>query len=265
MKNILVLGSRGMLGQMVTRFFTNDLGYNLIEYNHRFELESLSNHIQFFQNLRDTVVVNCIGRIKQKSSDPSSLFFTNSYLPSFLIYYLDESNLFVLPSTDCVFQGFNETPYRKMGFRDASDDYGISKILAEDVTLRAKNFIILRVSIIGPDSHSTAGLMSWFLNLNKSNAIDGYVNHMWNGITTLEWCKQLELCLRNNLYGLHQLGTNEPISKYHLLQLLNTQYNRNITINPVEHDVNLRRVLIPDRASRNIEVQIEEIRNYYEK
>ena len=74
MKNIIVLGSKGMLGQMVCLYFSKN-GYNIIEFNSRFTEDNSNLYFTELNKLKDGFVINCIGRIKQKSEDAFNLFF----------------------------------------------------------------------------------------------------------------------------------------------------------------------------------------------
>ena len=71
--------------------------------------------------------------------------------------------------------------YDETSFTDADDAYGMSKVVGE---VKASNKIITRASIIGPEQGEGKSLLNWFLN-TKDEALNGFKNHHWNGITTL--------------------------------------------------------------------------------
>jgi dTDP-4-dehydrorhamnose reductase len=189
-KKIIVLGSKGMLGQMVIKYF-GALGYSTIEFNERISEHTIFPIIKSINKLDDSVVINCIGKIKQKSDDVFTLLWSNSILPMELSRSLKKTHFLIQPSTDCVFTGNRAQSYDVNDFNDAEDVYGWSKSLGEHVLQHRTNTLIVRVSIIGPDYNSDKGLLSWFLNLEEGSTVNGFTNHFWNGITTLEWCKRI--------------------------------------------------------------------------
>ena len=69
-----------------------------------------------------------------------------------------------------------------------NDDYGLSKLKATDFIMdygvRTK---MIKTSIIGPELNSKASMLCWFLSNEDGSQINGYSNHMWNGITTFSF------------------------------------------------------------------------------
>jgi dTDP-4-dehydrorhamnose reductase len=265
---VIVLGPNGMLGQMVCSYFSN-LGYEVIKFEDRFDEQ---NHYFFIQKLNtypDSIIFNCIGRIKQKSDNSKELFFCNSILPLELSNSLKSGHFLIQPSTDCVFSGSKGSFYSLIDDKDAFDNYGWSKSLGEAAVINRNNSLVIRVSIIGIDQHSDKGLLSWFLNNKEGDLINGFVNHYWNGITTLEWCKKLHEILQKTNYfkdiktSLIQLGTIEALSKYDLLNIFQDIFSTKYCIRPLEVEY-LNRCLEPSISSKKIEMQIEELRNYCE-
>lgn len=267
-KKIILLGSKGMLGQMVKRFFIKE-GYEIIEYNKRFDENTIHNYIDEINSMESSVVVNCIGRIKQKSDTAYDLLLSNSIFPLELSRSLKSDHLLIHPSTDCVFDGISKKPYSIKDKHTAVDIYGISKSLGETALMSRSNTLILRVSIIGPDVNSSKGLLSWFLNNNTHSELNGYTNHLWNGITTLEWCEKLLLILHDqNLLKdlleqkIIQLGTEETYSKYDMLLLFNRVFNKNFTIAPFHASTTINRCLKPELISMSLEMQLQRL-NFY--
>src|ERR1035437_8494613 len=233
-KTIVVLGPHGMLGQMVVSWFSHK-GYRVIPYEGRFEENSKWLFLNSLNEQEDVIVINCIGKIKQKSTNELDLIWSNSILPLALCEHLKRSVCLIHPSTDCVFDGLTDTPYATNSVPNALDSYGWSKRLGECALSNRPNTFILRVSIIGPDKNPEGkGLLAWFLS-NKAGAhLNGFTNHLWNGITTLEWCQQVEKIIHNNIPArpceLIQLGTKEYFTKYQMLELFQKIYQTDFTI-----------------------------------
>ena len=104
--------------------------------------------------------------------------------------------------------------------------------------------IITRASIIGPEQGEGKSLLNWFLN-TKEDALNGFKNHHWNGITTLNYakivCGMIEENYKEN--GLLHLIPEDIVNKYDLLKLFSKYFDKEILINSVEADVEIDRKL----------------------
>jgi dTDP-4-dehydrorhamnose reductase len=261
---MLVLGAQGMLGQMAHRYFIGKAGLSVTALNIRYEI---SNHKEFIQHVnshRADVVLNCIGLIKQHHPASRALFDINARLPGHLVAGLSADTVLVHPSTDCIFKGTQPRMYNVDQPHDADDDYGISKSMGElAVALRPRTMLI-RTSIIGPDARPNGqGLMAWFMRQGRGTAVNGYTNHLWNGITTLEWCKVVDALLEEargyDRALTVQPGLIQPVSKYELLILMNKIFCRGIEVCPREDPQSVNRSLLPSFAAPAIEHQLQEI------
>jgi dTDP-4-dehydrorhamnose reductase len=266
MKRIIILGANGMLGQMV-KFYFESKGYSIIVHDVRFNEQTIFNFVQELNNYDSGIVINCIGRIKQKSDLPYDLFLSNTLLPLEMSRSLDEKHLLIHPSTDCVFNGSKITPYNINDRHDANDIYGISKSLGERSIAGKKNSIIVRVSIVGLDNLSNKGLLGWFLSQPTGTTLKGFINHKWNGITTLEWCKQIENLLekrisQKNGTKLIQLGTKKVYSKYDMLICFQKVFGTNYNILEFEDKLSINRSLKPNLISNDLEIQLTEMRDF---
>jgi len=261
-REILVLGHRGMLGQMVQYYFQK-IGYQVNKVEQRYTKENHKAFIGEIKACQSPFIINCIGSIKQKTTDVGDLVWTNAILPLDLINEIGDNQILVQPTTDCVFSGVKGDFYSAEDYPDAADDYGWSKRLGEAALLNKKNALIIRVSIIGLDnSAEPKGLLGWFLNNEKGANLKGYKNHLWNGITTLEWCKQAEKLmtqLEGNTGRIIQLGTSEFYSKFKMLQLFQEYFKTDFLIGGVELPDAVDRRLRPEILSISIQSQLREL------
>jgi dTDP-4-dehydrorhamnose reductase len=262
MKKIIILGPNGMLGQMVLRYFSVK-GYEVIPLTKRYSYELREDFMKEIKSQQQGIVVNCIGKIKQKETTNSQLYELNSVLPLDLISTLGDSFKLIQPSTDCVFDGLKGDLYTKDDLPNASDSYGWSKFLGENAISNKENCIIIRVSIIGPDKNNNPkGLLGWFLSHPSGSNINGYTNHYWNGITTLEWCKQVENLISDNINfdgRIIQLESPGKFSKYDLLNITNQIFNTQYKINKFETTISIDRRLKGDIVVTPIETQLSEL------
>ena len=234
---VLVLGQRGMLGHVVARYLA-EVGHEVIpgtRYDGMLDLGDAE------------AVVNCAGVVR----GTAGLFLANALLP---LHLATQGRLLVHPSTDCVFDGARGW-YRVDEQPNATDDYGLSKRLGEGC-LAFPRVVVLRTSIVGPGG----GLLGWFLS--QSGPIDGWTDHVWNGITTLAWARLAAAALVGDIPpGLHQPTTAETITKYDLLRLFGEVFDHPIEVRPVSAGF-CDRTLVPTIAMPPIRDQLTELRDW---
>ncbi|NCB68966.1 MAG: NAD-dependent epimerase/dehydratase family protein [Bacteroidia bacterium] len=237
---ILVLGSIGMAGHVITLYF-KERGYDVTAYStqpfphckniigNAFETEKFKEML-----VADNydAVINCIGLLNQVADTNQAMaVYLNSYLPHLVADTLKDKNTKLIHmSTDCVFAG-NTGPYYEDSLRDGLTFYDRSKALGE--VEDSKN-LTFRNSIIGPDINEQGiGLFNWFMK--QSGTINGYTGAMWTGVTTITLAKAMESAIKDNLTGLYNLVNNISISKYELLCLFNKHF-RNSSLNIQKSD-----------------------------
>ncbi len=264
-KNIVILGSQGMLGQMVYRYFTA-AGFAVSRFDMRYTPDTRVAYTDELRKLRNAIVVNCTGKIKQRTTEAYDLLLVNAVLPTDLRAALHPDVILIHPSTDCVFNADKGTPYAVDDICDAKDDYGWSKLLAEVALAGRANTLIPRVSIIGPDDRPTGmGLLAWTFS-QKGKTVRGFSNHYWNGITTLEWCVQIEKFLREHqtfAFTIRQYGTEEYYTKYQMLGLFNDVFDLQLTIEEFNTDAAVDRRLVPQLVSKPLPEQLAEVKKMW--
>jgi len=234
---ILLLGANGMAGHMIHDYLMPTGKYELIGMTrdqYDFNTDRLDVFDSIYKTVLPDVIINCVGILNQKANNPkhqSETIYLNALLP----HYLSEFPIKVIQlSTDCVFSGLNG-PYDESASKDPRDAYGQSKSLGE---LDNKKDLTIRTSIIGPELKEGIGLFDWVLR--QEETITGWAQSMWGGITTFELARVIDLAIDKNLTGLHQVTNSSPISKYHLLLLLQKHFNMDIPIARAEKPVNDR-------------------------
>lgn len=256
-----------MLGHVVARYLVEQ-GCDVVTTESRYEGLPRDPLVEAVRRSSCEWIVNAAGRIKQKSDSPMELLLANSLLPLHLKSRMRPDQCLVQASTDCVFSG-ERGGYSVKDERDAVDAYGLSKILAEAVACDAR-FTVIRTSIIGPELEGGHGLMSWFLRQTESteptDPVRGFLNHRWNGITTLEWAKVSWEVLsgkhERNLPVL-QPGVSPSVSKYELLQLIAHIWDREISIVPVAAPEAVDRTLVPTLPRPELKQQLREMKDWY--
>lgn len=240
MKRILILGSIGMAGHMIT-LYLKERGYDVMAYSvtpfpycdniigNAFETENFKSML--LQRKYDAIV-NCIGLLNQAAEENhANALYLNSYIPHLIADTIkDKKTKLIHMSTDCVFAG-NTGPYYEKSLRDGATFYDRSKALGE---VEDNKNLTFRNSIIGPDMNENGiGLFNWFMKQNGT--IKGFTGALWTGVTTLTLAKAMEKAIEENLCGLYNLVNNVSVSKYDLLVLFN-KYFRNNSLTILKND-----------------------------
>jgi len=171
-------------------------------------------------------IINCAGVIKPLvSKDPAFAMFLNASVPHLLANIYGPRLIHI--TTDCIFSGIEGAPYNELSPRSPQDLYGISKMLGEPV-----DCLTLRTSIVGEEISSFKSLLEW-TKRQERKTIHGYVNHLWNGVTTKEFGNICTKIIDNrSIYpenGIYHIFSN-VVSKYEMLLAFKEKYNINCKI-----------------------------------
>ena len=87
--------------------------------------------------------------------------------------------------------------------------------------MNSKNFFNIRCSIIGKEIKNYKSLVDWFLSSKKGIILNGFTNHLWNGVTTIYFAKCLKTIISKDIQipNLIHLVPSNTISKYELLKI----------------------------------------------
>ena len=232
---VVILGATGMLGQAVTRESLRS-GLEVLEVSRTagilwdyFESD-FSNLVSKIGLTKADVLVNCIGWIPQKSSgskeqDERDAHALNVELIREIQVSQDAVGFnWVQIVTDCVFSG-KAGLYSERSTLDPVDLYGQTKSLGESHMPGAMR---IRSSIIGPDQIHHSGLYEWFKNQPAHSSVQGFTNHLWNGVST----KAFGLLVaglsgqRKVRPGIHHWIPSDSISKHGLLEIFKDELDR---------------------------------------
>lgn len=263
MSKILILGSTGMLGKMVYSYLTENTSYKILstekEVNYS-NLNSTNFNVRsdslekILINFNPDVLVNCIGLIKPNinEEDKNSIndaFLINSYFPLLISKLSNKYKYkYIQIGTDCVFSG-DLGSYVETSYPDAKDIYGKSKIAGEILT---QNKLLIRSSIVGPESGDGRSLLNWIIH-NKNKKIFGYEDHLWNGITTLNFAKIVLGIINNESYdiSLQHLIPKDIVTKYELLIYFKKYFNLNVDVEKTDSGVYIDRTLSTINKNKN--------------
>ena len=251
MSKVLVLGATGMLGHSVAKVFKNDPAMQLIQTSRTklegfLKFEAMQDNVdELIKEVNPDWVINCIGIIKPHIDEksPESVLRAveiNGIFP----YRLAKSttNSIIQIATDCVYSG-ERGNYNESDLHDATDVYGKTKSLGE---IDIENLIHLRVSIIGPEVDRSTSLLEWFKNQPEGAELNGFTDHLWNGITTHHFGRIAHGIVSNNLIALGKshIVPRDIVTKAKLLKIFSEVYNRaDITISEVKSVKTIDRTL----------------------
>ena len=193
-------------------------------------------------------IINCIGIIKphideKVSSSIENAIEVNSEFPILLANSAEKIGAKVIQiATDCVYSGVQGS-YIESDLQDATDVYGKTKSLGE---VPAPNVMHLRASIIGPEVGRSTSLLEWFRNQPNGAKLNGFTDHLWNGVTTHAFGKLCLGIVKSDAFlaGPHHVIPGDVVSKAELLRIFANAYNRK--------DVVISDVISPKRIDRTL-------------
>lgn len=242
MTRVAVLGSTGMLGSMLAEVLATE-GIEVVEFNRRGISQFNGNIVQacevernsqaIFSDLsrfKPDYIINAIGVIRQKicNRDPeaqNAIRIVNADFPSQLNEFQAQSGIPVIQiGTDCVFSG-DKGNYSENANFDPQDIYGVTKVEGEK---NSKLAMTIRTSIIGKEQSTRYSLLSWVLSSSPNSKVDGYINHQWNGVTTLAFSKIVSGVMKHKMFksGVVHLVPRDTLSKYELINEIKHAFGR---------------------------------------
>ena len=250
-ERILILGAGGMLGHLLFRSLSERMPGDVfgsirnlnglpLSWRKKFgdcihqgvDADNFDSIIRIMGVVRPTIVINCVGIIKQLPSVEDSItsITINALFPHRLAQLCKASSSRLIHiSTDCIFDGIKGA-YTEGDISNATDLYGRTKYLGE---LHYGHSLTLRTSIIGHELRTNVSLVDWFLS--QTNPVNGYTKAIYSGFPTVEFVRILEKYVipDDRLSGLYQVSS-EPISKYDLLNAVAGEYGKQIQIKPYD-------------------------------
>jgi dTDP-4-dehydrorhamnose reductase len=247
MHRVLVLGGTGLLGQVVVKTLLTKKSMRVAGTQRK------DDRLPRFLNLvpekvaletilggshRYDYVINCIGEGPKGNRNSSVLnaILTNAMLPHQLARAAAKANAKVLNiSTDGVFSGKTGN-YVESSPPDANDVYGMTKRLGE---VRNLGFLNIRCSVVGPDSRRGRGLLEWFLRQPQNSTVTGFVDYLWNGVTSVQLAELLARIIETEAFDnlaeestLFHFCPNASMTKYELLKCFQKSFKKEVNIVP---------------------------------
>jgi dTDP-4-dehydrorhamnose reductase len=264
---VLVVGASGMAGVAVSKYFETQ-NMQVIRVTRK-DFDISRDPFEKFMGLAENVdfVINCAGVIKPLISQtkPEDVLKVNVVFPQNLAKFCEKRAVpcFHL-TTDCVYSG-KKGNYQESDYFDAEDVYGMTKNGGEP-----RNCMTLRTSIIGEERGQGRSLIAWAMS-QSHQTVNGFLNHNWNGVTTLCFAQTVHQIIKKGLYkqGLFHLHSPGTVSKYELLNILNEVYGLNLEVKPIEAPESCDRSLSSqfnfssELVKKDIKAQVAELRSFF--
>jgi len=251
MNSVLVLGGTGMLGHMIVRILSQAKLISVKFTNPRqivspfyFNVEDGPDRLQHILEPQGSFdyIINCVGILKSQIDERDSAsvhraILVNALFPHELAAVAAKHGSRVIHiSTDGVFSGNSGEPYLEDAPHDCTDIYGKTKSLGE---VHSPLVLNIRCSIVGPDPIGKKGLLEWFLAQPDGKELVGYTDHLWNGVTTLQFAKLCRRIIIQDCFAeiwnespVHHFCPNRPVSKYELLEIFKSVFGKRVTVTP---------------------------------
>jgi dTDP-4-dehydrorhamnose reductase len=245
MTKVLVLGARGMLGSMVARVLADNPQLEVTATARGESFDDAGHHR--FDAREDELgslldgdgydwVVNAIGVIKPRIDERRADSIENAIAVNALFPYrlaveaAARGQRVIQIATDCVYSG-TRGGYDESAPHDPVDVYGKSKSLGE---VPADNVTHLRCSIIGPERGTALSLLEWILSAQEGAELRGFSDHLWNGVTTLQFAKLCEAMIAGtDVRPLQHVVPGDSVNKAELLRTVLSAFGRaDVTVIP---------------------------------
>jgi dTDP-4-dehydrorhamnose reductase len=249
-----------MLGNACRLVFSEDPNIELISTSRQHmdgfeQFDALTDPVDaLIQKIKPDWIINCIGIIKPHIQETSSesvdiAIMVNSHFPHGIEQVIRDTKIKVIQiATDCVYSG-KVGKYLEKAPHDPTDVYGKTKSLGE---VTSERFLHIRASIIGPEVGRSTSLQEWFLGQPTGATVNGFTDHLWNGLTTHHFALLARAAVANDLNasGIHHVLPLNILSKAQLLDTFAEVHGR--------QDITVNHILSPNKIDRTIgTVEIE--------
>ena len=223
--NILVFGKKGQLASTL-RDFEKKNKDNLFKYiflgRDEIDFRDLSNIEDYFKKYNPEIVINAVGytAVNLAESNPFDAYKINATsLTEISIYCKKYNSILIHISTDYVFDGSKDVPYKEFDETNPLNVYGKSKLLGEKLIQKfTDKYVIIRVSWVY--SHYGNNFLNTILEKSKSEEELNIVDDQIGGPTsTVQIARALEIICKQILdhekpFGIYHLSGEPYISWY---------------------------------------------------
>lgn len=233
---ILITGSKGQLGlELVKQLKIKGL-YKIIDTDRdELDIVDIDNVNEFILSSKPDVVINCAAHtaVDLCETDIENAYKINAIGPRNLAIACEKVNAkFVQVSTDYVFDGNIDRPYREDDNTCPNSIYGSSKLMGENFTKEfcSRHFIVRTAWLYGEGNN----FVRTMIKLSETNKELNVVNDQFGSPTsTVDLAKAIIELIHTEHYGTYHGTCEGKCSWYDFAQKIFEISNIDIKVNPV--------------------------------
>lgn len=225
---LLVTGAAGMLGTHLLDYFKNKYEVHATGSStgwtpdfvswHLCDLAQPQNFKSLLQQIRPSVIIHSAAMINIDAceKDPEQASVINVESTRIASEYAREySASLVFISTDCMYEGNAQEPYRESDPPNPMNIYAKTKVEAEAYVTSTEKGIALRTNIFGWSQRNKTSFGEWVLKgLQNSETLNMFTDVFYNPVSTGTLCEVIDRLLQKKASGLFNATGNTILSKY---------------------------------------------------
>ncbi len=246
---LLVTGCTGLLGSNICYnlrdsfeitgisrgpFFMNGIEHIRADFSNGEEMHEL------FSASKYDAVIHCaaITNVDACEKDPHQAFEINTEAAYALSRQAQSQDArFVFISTDAVFAGESEVPYKETDPVDPISIYGQTKVKAEEKILENRNSLVVRTNMYGFNWLDKESLSEWVIrSIQQGDNIKMFYDVVFNPLLANTLATSIARALHLEARGILNIGCTTPLSKYDFGREIAMRMGRPCKIQPISVD-----------------------------
>lgn len=254
----VIIGAEGQIGKMLCHYLKTRLNNYIGLSRQELDLTDYKKINETLKNIDFDVLINCAGYTNTENAElfPEQAFEINQDSVAHLVEVCNQKNKPIIHiSTNCVFDGTQNSPYTEEDIPNPQSIYGSSKYAGEKIIQEyAKKFIILRTSWVF-SQHPGHNFVLKILNIAKQQGFLKIVNDQFGRPTSALSNAELLSLLAAKISqeqltsGIYHYGSTTPVSWFEFTEkIFNIAHklglSKAINIEPVKTG------MVPTRVNR---------------
>ena len=247
---VLILGSRGMLGQELMRVYREDLGYETAGWD--VDDIDITDFVVAKEKIREyapeiivnAIAYNAVDACEENDEEYRKAMLLNAEVPGFLAHLAKETDaIFVHYSSDYVFDGENADGYAETAASNPISRYGESKYAGEQAVIDegGKYYIVRLSKLFGKPAVSSMGKKSFFEKMLELSATNHVLQVVDDEKSCFTYAPDLALATKVLIqhvvpYGIYHLVNENPATWYDAAQELFRLAKKDVIVKPVLSD-----------------------------
>ncbi|MGM0607774.1 MAG: SDR family oxidoreductase [Candidatus Muiribacteriota bacterium] len=216
MKNLVITGARGLLGQTIIKKITGH--YSVFEVDLPDIDITKRSFLNILDEVRPDILINCAAMTSVDNCDlfKEDAFEVNSQAVAKMAEFCGEINAhFIHYSTDYIFDG-KKGPYSINDIPNPVNYYGLSKLISEVEMLKRNNLSssLIRTNVVYGGA-GRADFLNWLYKQLKEEKLVRIVDDQYSNPCFVEDLADFTIFLmENNFKGVFHSGSQDYLSRY---------------------------------------------------